>query len=139
MGYLKNELSEKSKYHLSKHRYLELKHFCLQYPEWKQRLKEITDIRASDTVMPGSDQISNETERIAIERTMLKNKIELVEKTCMETDQVLWFYVLQGVTEEATYTYLRNAMNIPCGKNMYYDRYRRFFWLLDRGQELQPL
>ena len=136
MGYLKNELSEKSKYHLSKHRYLELKHFCLQYPEWKQRLKEITDIRSSDTVMPGSDQISNETERIAIERTMLKNKIELVEKMAMETDQVLWFYVLQGVTEEATYTYLRNAMNIPCGKNMYYDRYRRFFWLLDRGQEL---
>ena len=136
MGYLKNELSEKSKYHLSKHRYLELKHFCLQYPEWKQRLKEITDIRSSDTVMPGSDQISNETERIAIERTMLKNKIELVEKMAMETDQVLWFYVLQGLTEEATYTYLRNAMNIPCGKNMYYDRYRRFFWLLDRGQEL---
>lgn len=139
MGYLKNELSEKSKYHLSKHRYLELKHFCLQYPEWKQRLKEITDIRSSDTMMPGSDQISNKTERIAIEKTMLKNKIELVEKTCMETDQVLWFYILQGVTEEATYTYLRNAMNIPCGKNMYYDRYRRFFWLLDRGQELHPL
>lgn len=139
MGYLKNELSEKSKYYLSKHRYLELKHFCLQYPEWKQRLKEITDIRSSDTVMPGSDQISNETERIAIERTMLKNKIELVEKTCMETDQVLWFYILQGVTEEATYTYLRNAMNIPCGKNMYYDRYRRFFWLLNRGQELHSI
>lgn len=139
MGYLKNEPSEKSKYHLSKHRCLELKHFCLQYPEWKQRLKAITDIRSSDTVMPGSDQISNETERIAIERTMLKNKIELVEKTCMETDQVLWFYILQGVTEETTYTYLRNAMNIPCGKNMYYDRYRRFFWLLNRGQELQPL
>lgn len=136
MGYLKNELSEKSKYHLSKHRYLELKHFCLQYPEWKQRLKEITDIRSSDTVMPGSDQISNETERIAIERTILKNKIELVEKVAMETDKTLWFYVLQGVTEEATYTYLRNAMNIPCGKNMYYDRYRRFFWLLDKGQEL---
>ena len=137
MGYLKNELSEKSKYHLTKHRYLELKHFCLQYPEWKDRLREIVDISAHRTEIVGSDQISNETERIGIERTMLRNKIELVERTAMETDKALWFYILIGVTEEATYTYLRNAMDIPCGKNMYYDRYRRFFWLL--AQDLQAL
>ena len=135
MGYLKNELSEKSKYHLSKHRYLELKHFCLQYPEWKERLKEITDICASDPGKLGSDRISNETERIAVERAVLKSKIELVEKVAMEADGYLWFYILQGVTGEWTYTYLRNMMGIPCGKNMYYDRYRRFFWLLD--QDLQ--
>ena len=133
MGYLKNELSERNKYHLSKHRYLELKHFCLQYPEWKERLQEINDICAVDPGKQVSGQISNETERIAIERTVLKNKIELVERVAMETDGSLWFYILQGVTEEWTYTYLRNMMDIPCGKNMYYDRYRRFFWLLSRN------
>ena len=133
MGYLKNELSERSRYYLSKHRYLELKHFCLQYPEWKVRLREIVDISAHDMATAGSDQISNETERIGIERTILQNKIELVERTAMETDKALWFYILIGVTEEATYTYLRNAMDIPCGKNMYYDRYRAFFWRLSRN------
>lgn len=134
MGYLKNELSEKNKYHLSKHRYLELKHFCLQYPEWKKRLQEITDISAADPGRLGSGLVGNETERIAIEKTVLKNKIDLVEKTAMETDKSLWFYILQGVVEERTYVYLRNTMNMPCGRNMYYDRYRRFFWLLDRTQ-----
>lgn len=132
MGYLKNELSERNKYHLSKHRYLELKHFCLQYPEWKRRLQELTDISAVDPGTLGSGRIANETERIALEKTILKNKIELVEKTAMETDKSLWFYLLQGVTEERTYTYLNGVMGMPCGRNMYYDRYRRFYWLLSR-------
>lgn len=135
MGYLKNELSGKSRYHLSKHRYLELKHFCLQYPEWKERLRELTDLTAHAMVTAGSDQISNETERMALEKTILKNKIELVEKTAMEADKSLWFYILQGVTEERTFTYLSNMAGIPCGKNMYYDRYRRFFWLLSKNRE----
>ena len=137
MGYLKNELSEKSPYHLSKHRYLELKHFCLQYPEWKERLREISDISAIDPGKLGSGQISNETERIAIERRILLDKIELIEKVAMATDKTLWFYILQGVTEERTYTYLKNMVGIPCGKNMYYERYRAFYWRL--SQYLQPL
>lgn len=33
---IRPELSEKNKYWLEKHRYYELKHFCLQYPLWKQ-------------------------------------------------------------------------------------------------------
>ncbi len=33
---LRSELSPKNKYYIDKHRYYELKHFCLQYPEWKQ-------------------------------------------------------------------------------------------------------
>ena len=134
MGYLINELSQKSRYHLSKHRYLELRHHRLQYQEWKERLADITDISAIDPERLGSNQISNETERIALEKSMLRSKITYVEKIAMETDTSLWVYILKGVTEEGvTYTYLRNMMDIPCSKNMYYDRYRRFFWLMDRN------
>ena len=135
MGYLKNELSKKSRYYLSRDRYLELKHFCLQYSEWRNRLLEINDISAKDLVIAGSDRLPNETERIALERTVLKNKIDLVERTAMDADKSLWYYILKGVTEERTYIYLVNMMNIPCGKNMYYDRYRKFFWLLDKKRD----
>lgn len=135
MGYLKNELSQKSKYYISRDRYLELKHFCLQYDEWRSRLREINDICARDIEKLGSDQLANETERIALEKLMLKNKMDLVERVAMDTDKSLWFYILKGVTEERTYIYLSNMMGIPCGKNMYYDRYRRFFWLLDKKRE----
>lgn len=30
------ELSKKNTYWIEKHRYYELKHFCLQYPIWKE-------------------------------------------------------------------------------------------------------
>lgn len=136
MGYLKNELSEKSKYWLPKHRYLELKHFCLQYPDWRKRLNEINDISARNIVTTVSDQISNETERIALERVVLQSKISLIEHTAMETAGNLWIFLLKGVTEDGvTYVYLRNMYDIPCGRNMYYELYRRFFWLLSRSDE----
>ena len=33
---IRPEISDKSKYWIEKHRYYELKHFCLQYPIWKK-------------------------------------------------------------------------------------------------------
>ncbi len=33
---IRPEISVKNTYWLPKHRYYELKHFCLQYPEWKK-------------------------------------------------------------------------------------------------------
>lgn len=40
---LRPELSPKNKYHIDKHRYYELKHFCLQYPEWKKSYSAFDD------------------------------------------------------------------------------------------------
>ena len=39
MSRTRPELSKKNKYYISKHRYYELKHFCLQYPEWVEKYK----------------------------------------------------------------------------------------------------
>lgn len=41
---LRAELSTKNKYYIDKHRYYELKHFCLQYPEWKRTYAELEDV-----------------------------------------------------------------------------------------------
>lgn len=35
---IRPELSKSSKYWIDRHRYYELKHFCLQYPIWKKLL-----------------------------------------------------------------------------------------------------
>lgn len=35
------ELSEKNPYWIERHRYYELKHFCLQYPLWKKMYEAI--------------------------------------------------------------------------------------------------
>ena len=38
---IRPEVSSKKEYWLSRHRYYELKHFCLQYPEWKRNYRAL--------------------------------------------------------------------------------------------------
>lgn len=43
---IRPEISKKNRYWIDKHRYYELKHFCLQYPTWKKAylsLDNVTD------------------------------------------------------------------------------------------------
>lgn len=135
---LRAELSTKNKYYIDKHRYYELKHFCLQYPIWKKAYAELeaVDIPLS---MIGQESInpdpSNPTMKRALMKIFYTERIKLIEKTAMDTDPYLYSYILKGITEEKSYTYLKTVLGIPCGRDMYYDRYRKFFWLLSKSRE----
>lgn len=127
------ELSTNSKYWIDKHRYYELKHFCLQYPIWKKEYAAYTDIgpNLSSFEQIYSDNMpSDSTANWAVKRAYYYEKIKLIEKIAEETDYILYKYILKAVTEGLSFTYLKTKLNIPCGRDMYYDRYRRFFWLL---------
>ncbi len=132
---LRPELSIKNKYHIDKHRHYELKHFCLQYPDWKRTYKEYDDtsvrISSFDSI-PGGQHRGDPTSRRAMARARLIERIELVEKVAKEADACLYDYILKAVTEGLSYSYLKSKLDIPCGKDMYYDRYRKFFWLLHK-------
>ena len=56
----------------------------------------------------------------------------MIEKTAKETDLSLAEYIVIGVTEGISYDLLRVNYNIPCCKDIYYECYRRFFWLLNK-------
>ena len=45
---IRPEVSNKKEYWISRHRYYELKHFCLQYGEWKQAYNSITMLASSN-------------------------------------------------------------------------------------------
>ena len=134
---IRAEISEKNKYYIDKHRHYELKHFCLQYPEWKKAYAEFDDLslplsmieRVSTSNIPGDP-----TAKRAMMKTYYSEKIKMVEKTALETDPCLSKYILRAVTEGLSYTYLKTRLGIPCGRDMYYDRYRRFFWLLNESR-----
>lgn len=123
------------KYGISKHKFLQVYHFCMQYNEWKDELAYKTDtvkgIQLSD--MPKGAGYGNATEDLAIRRALLCRNVELVEQTCMEADGELYQWLLKAVTNEGVgYTYLKEFMGIPCGKKMYYDRRRKFYWLMSK-------
>lgn len=126
-------ISPKNKYWIDKHRHYELKHFCLQYPDWKKIYADCLNCDISMAEINGTktiDEIYDPTATRAVTRAYYSEKIKLVEQAAKEADEYLWHYILRAVTEGLSYTYLKSKLDIPCGKDMYYDRYRKFFWLL---------
>ena len=81
---IRAELSENNKYWISKHRYYELKHFCLQYPIWKKAYAAINDSPGSASIIemsPCTNLASDRTGRNAVLKAYYAERIELIERT----------------------------------------------------------
>lgn len=125
----------RSKYGISGHRFKELYYWCLQYDEWKDELKYKTNtVRSIEiTDMPTAHNGEDATQQLAIRRAQLSKNCELIEQTAIEADSELYQYLLKAVTnEDVTYRYLKMIMGIPCSHNTYYNRRRKFYWLLSQ-------
>ena len=134
---IRPEISTKNKYYIDKHRHYELKHFCLQYPVWKRTYNALGELKSSlaGNDIPQSNLPGDPTAKCAIKRSYYSERIELVERMAFEADEDLSWYILKAVTEELSFTYLKSRLNIPCSRDTYYDRYRRFFWLLSNSRQ----
>ena len=129
----RNELSKKNKYYISKYRFLELKYFCLQYPEFKSKYEAVTyypsyklnyEVHTHHTI----DHIFN----IVEEREQFRKKMDIIEQSCIAADPDIYPWILKSVTQGISF---QNLWDIPCCKDTFYDRYHKFFWLL--SQKLQ--
>ena len=59
----------------------------------------------------------------------------MIEKSAVEADSELSSYILKAVTEGYSFEYLKTTLCIPCSEDMYYDRCRRFFWILNKYRQ----
>lgn len=126
------------KYGISGNRFKELYYWCLQYEEWKDEIKYKRDTVKSIEItdMPSVHYESDATQQLAIRRAQLAQNCELIEKTVLDADPDIYQYLLKAVTNEnITYRYLKMIMEIPCSHNTYYDRRRRFYWLLSQRKD----
>jgi len=55
----------------------------------------------------------------------------MVDKAAKEAAFDLSGYLIKGVTQGLGYY----DLGIPCCKDVYYQLYRRFFWLLDKARK----
>lgn len=134
----KPELSQKNPYWIDKHRYYELKHFCLQYPIWKKAYASLDGLSKRPEnmmIFSQSGTCSDPTAKCALSKAFYSKRIHMIEQIAKETDKELGNYILIGVTEGCSYEVLRIRKNIPCCKDTYYELYRRFFWLLSKARE----
>lgn len=135
---IRPELSQKNKYWIEKHRYYELKHFCLQYPIWKKARASLNSMKAvvlDSAAFSGNGKFSDPTAKCAEARIFYSDRIAMIEKVAAKTDSELSNYILKAVTEGMSYDYLKLRLEIPCCKDTYYELYRKFFWLLSQERE----
>lgn len=105
-------------YRLSAHRYRELKHFCLQYYEMRDRVRRLSELVFAD----GEDPVGD----TATELTNLISGIRLIETTAIDTDKTYGEYILKSVTKDVSYSQLGVTLN----KGEFDDLRAKFFWLL---------
>lgn len=131
---IRADISEKSKYYIPKHRYYELKHFCMQYPGWKKLYADISKNSYHSEYLIKERKTKSQdwlVERCAIIRAYLSDRINMIESAARLADESLAEYIIEGVTLGIPYDILRLRKNIPCGKGTYYEIYRKFFYILD--------
>ena len=130
------ELSESNKWWISKHRYYELRHFCLQYPEWKKQLQDIDGLVGSirqDRVNEG--KTGDPTYAFAQARIFYSQRMKLVEDAAYEacSHQFWYMFLVKAVSEGKSYDILEAEHSImPISRAEWYTLYRKFFWLLDK-------
>ncbi|MEY8515371.1 hypothetical protein AALC25_00315 [Lachnospiraceae bacterium 29-84] len=135
---VRSGLSEKNRYWIERHRYYELKHFCMQYPIWKSAYVALDGLsrKPSDlSAFSGAGECGDPTAKCAVAKAFYSKRMEMLEQVAADADQDLAKYILKGVTEGVSYNCLKSRLGIPCSKDTYYDRYRRFFWLLNKVRE----
>lgn len=133
MADLKSELSKRNPYWINKHRYYELKHFCLQYPIWQKAVKALSTFPEryfGDTHV--QIEFSDPTHRIAEQLAYYEDRIQMVDTAAREASTDIFKELVVGVTQGVPYDYLRTKYSIPYCRDKYYDLYRKFFWILNR-------
>lgn len=118
---IRPEIRKTSPYHISKHRYYELKHFCLQYKDWAKEYGNII-FEVDKGLDPTGDK--------AVRMKVLSKWMEAVDDSAKATDDILGHYIFLAVTENKSYNWLKTVKGIPCCKGVYYDLYRKFWWIL---------
>lgn len=116
-----------SDYNISRAKYNELKYFCMQYGEKKQKLQEAYGLDAVvNDGMPKGNLSGNPTERQAVQNAMMQEDLRLIDETARKAAPELYKWVLKNVTEGVPYEWL----DVPVGRRQFYEHRRYFFYLL---------
>ena len=126
MPQIRSKISERSPYYISKYRFLELKNFCRQYDEWRVEISRISLYGARSTIR--GSEIGRPVENAAIRIEALKRRIKAVEQASIAADPDIYPWIIKCVTKGIGY----DGLDVPCSRDYFYDRYRKFFWHLDK-------
>lgn len=129
---IRPELSEKNKYYIPKHRYYELKHFVMQYPEWVEAVQGRTSlVRPSmrkDKVR--SSDLGDPTYETMERGIIFSHYIDIVNEAAFKSGR-LGKLIMNNVIEGVGFKDWSETAS-KASRDEYYILYRKFFWELDK-------
>ena len=83
--------------------------------------------------MPKGNINPDPTGDLVERRESLVRNVDLVEQCAKEADGELYQWIMWGVTnEDVTFNTMKVLKGIPCERDTYYDRRRKFYYLLSK-------
>ena len=124
-------LSTKSEFHLSKNRQREILYFIKQYKEYKDELRSLDGMRSGIIKCNGVLSDDSAFVRLIFKRSKLIEKIDIIETSAKETNDILWQYIIDSVLTDRPWEYYDLYFHIDCGRNTWYRMKREFLWRVD--------
>lgn len=121
-------------YGISRHRYQELKAFCLQYDEKKSKIKYGLSAVPYNG-QPKLHGVGSQVERQAIDNTIYKRDCAMIEEAAVRANPGIWKYIVRSVTQGLPYEFIKydNELGrIPMCKNDFYGTRRKFYAILNK-------
>lgn len=131
---IRSELSKRNPYYISKHRYYELKHYCLQWHEWQREYASLALKTPHTGALIKMDVKSyacdDKTAYMGSKMAVLSNRMDLITDLIHQCGDGIEPWLSMAIKDGKSYPVLQ-SYGIPCGKDYFYRCYRKFFWLLD--------
>lgn len=140
---------------ISRNAYIELKYFCLQYPEKKAEADALLGVKSSNhvveytvgdgdkkqtlgTVMPRGNATSNPVEDVIIKRMLLLEDCDLIDRVAAEVDGGDWKDALiLNCCHGKGYELIDPAILPTSKRNAFFQARREFFFRLNNERILQ--
>ena len=118
---------------ISKDRYIELLHYCRQYPEWLSEANSMLGTHAVNLDgMPHGTGVSDPVAAVAEKRSGLLYDIQLVEKCAAGAGEGWYTAVMQNVCMGKKYYEIDPILMPTSNRNAFFAARKKFFILLDR-------
>lgn len=119
---------------ISKNRYIELLHFCRQYPEWTLEANSLLGIKGMKiTGQPRGTDKTDPVVTAAERRERLKRKIDMVDECARQVKNGEWYAaIIQNVCIGKAYEKMDTTIMPTSHRQAFFAARRDFFALIDK-------
>ena len=108
------------------------KYYAMRYNEFLDEYNSLKDSVSSMNLdgMPHGTNVGNPTERLAIRRNFLEQRMEAIENTAKDIDSKNYRFILRYATQGTSYEYMNTCGGLYMSKSTFHRKLNRFYELL---------